>query len=437
MSPQPTSPSPDLQRLVSDGYEIEIRQGYLLLHQVPYLDQDGNVARGTLVSSLQLAGDIAVAPTHDHTVHFTGSAPYHNDGTPIDLIAGGGQHLLDGLTSQHLFSHKPPAGYPDYYEKMTTYVSIISAPAQAIDPAATAVTHGVVRSDETSVFKYMETASSRAGVSIATSKLRDHKIAIVGLGGTGGYILDLVAKTPVAEIHLYDGDVFLQHNAFRSPGAASLTQLRAKLSKVDYFKACYSPMRRKIVAHAVYIDDSNVDELSGLDFVFLCLDDGKARRLLVERLQAWGIAFVDVGMGVYSADDALGGQVRVTTSTPTRHDHVWAFERIPFAAADDPANQYRNNVQIADLNMLNAALAVIRWKKLCGFYVDLEGEHHSVYDIDGNFIHNEDTPRDAGATLGAASSDPAGAGRGADAAADQDANVAGDDDGDEQIEAAA
>ena len=75
-------------------------------------------------------------------------------------------------------------------------------------------------------------------------------VALVGLGGTGAYILDLVVKTPVAEIHLYDGDVFLQHNAFRSPGAASVADLRAKLNKVDYYKDRYSPMRRHIVAES-------------------------------------------------------------------------------------------------------------------------------------------------------------------------------------------
>lgn len=277
---------------------------------------------------------------------------------------------------------------------MTTYVSILSGPAQAIEPSATAITHGVVEADEESVFEYIETASSRAGVSVATARLRGHKVAIVGLGGTGAYILDLVAKTPVAEIHLYDGDVFLQHNAFRSPAAASVADLSAKFNKVDYYKDRYSPMRRQIVAHAIYVDDSNADELGEMDFVFIAVDDGTARRLIVGSLQEAGVPFVDVGMGIYSADDALGGQVRVTTSTPHKRSHVWEYDRIPFAAADGPANEYRNNVQIADLNMLNAALAVIKWKKLCAFYVDLDGEHHSVYEIDGNFIHNEDTASD-------------------------------------------
>ena len=62
------------------------------------------------------------------------------------------------------------------------------------------------------------------------------KIIILGLGGTGSYILDLVAKTPVKEIHLYDGDTFYQHNAFRSPGAPSSDELRARQTEGDLFQ---------------------------------------------------------------------------------------------------------------------------------------------------------------------------------------------------------
>ena len=68
------------------------------------------------------------------------------------------------------------------------------------------------------------------------------RVAIVGLGGTGSYVLDFVAKTPVQEIHLFDGDEFLTHNAFRAPGAASLEALRRKPKKVDYLAAIYSNM---------------------------------------------------------------------------------------------------------------------------------------------------------------------------------------------------
>lgn len=73
-----------------------------------------------------------------------------------------------------------------------------------------------------------------------TAKLAVEKLAIVGLGGTGAYVLDLIAKTPVKEIHLFDGDKFSSHNAFRAPGAASIDDLHKQNLKVEYLHAIYS-----------------------------------------------------------------------------------------------------------------------------------------------------------------------------------------------------
>ena len=51
---------------------------------------------------------------------------------------------------------------------------------------------------------------------------------------------------------------------------------------------------------------------------------------------------------------------------------------------------YASNIQVADLNALNACLAVVKWKKLRGFYRDLESEHHSTYTTDGSMLLNGD-----------------------------------------------
>jgi hypothetical protein len=83
-------------------------------------------------------------------------------------------------------------------------------------------------------------------------------------------------------------------------------------------------------------------------------------------------------MGIELTDDALAGILRVTTITGQKRDHV---HRIPFSDAD-PNAEYSRNIQIADLNAFNAALAVIKWKKHCGFYRDLGKEHFSAYTLD-------------------------------------------------------
>src|SRR5205814_4152947 len=103
------------------------------------------------------------------------------------------------------------------------------------------------------------------------------------------------------------------------PGAPSFEDLVKKPSKVEWFAGIYSKMRRKIVAHPEYIDQTNLDELKRMDFVFLCLDKGGNRRTIVDYLIENKIPFVDVGMGLYVEEEGamLGGLVRVTTCTPS------------------------------------------------------------------------------------------------------------------------
>lgn len=385
--------SPDLKRLRDEGYDIGITSGYLIVKDVPYVNSNKEIKRGILVSKLILAGDETAKPDN-HVAYFAGGYPCHQDGTEIARIRNASAKIKFGpdLEVDHTFSARPvPSGkYEDYYEKVTNYVAILSGPAQAIDPNVTAKTFPVVEpGEEESVFNYIDTASSRAAINVVTKKLELGKIVIIGLGGTGSYVLDLVAKTPAKEIHLFDGDEFLQHNAFRSPGAPSIDDLRAKPRKVTYLKNLYSKMHRGIVAHGTYVAGENVEHLRGMDFAFLCLDQGAEKKLIVEKLEEFDIPFIDVGMGLDMRGDSLGGILRVTTSTPRQREHVKA--RISFYNGDEH-NEYAQNIQIADLNALNAALAVIKWKKLFGFYMDLDQEHHSTFTIDGNALINEDKP---------------------------------------------
>lgn len=393
MSPPLISRSPDLARLKEDGYEVEVRASHLVLRNVPYVNSKREVKRGLLVSTLSLAGQVTAQPD-THVALFAGEHPCDRLGRPLTKIVNGSsrQNLGDGLVVDHSFSSKPASGYQDYHHKMTTYADMLSSHAAAIDPTATAKTSRVIEAeDPDSVFEYLDTASSRAGIYAVSQKLALPKVAIIGLGGTGSYILDLVAKTPVHEIHLFDGDHYLQHNAFRSPGAATLAELKAAPKKVHYFRDRYAPMRRNIVAHDFHIDAANADSLDEMAFVFLCVDRGDAKRPIIEKLEALGIPFVDVGMGIDLVDDKLQGIVRTTTSTDRMRAHVRDKKRIGLSAgaADD---LYAKNIQIAELNALNAALAVIKWKKLFGFYLDLDGEHHCTYTLDGNMLLNEDKP---------------------------------------------
>lgn len=392
MSQRPISHSPDLKRLRDEGYQVEIRSGHLLVHGIPYANSRRQIARGILASTLALAGD-RTRPPDTHMAYFVGEYPCNADGSQITQISNqsGKFRLGDQLTADHWFSSKPLSGqYTDYHEKMATYAAIISSPASAIDPAATPKAFAPLAADEDdSVFAYLDTASSRAGIGGLSGRLAVGRIAIIGLGGTGSYVLDLVAKTPVTEIHLFDSDQFLQHNAFRTPGAATLDQLRATPYKVEYLKGIYGAMHRGIVAHPYNIIADSAGELSGMDFAFVCVDGGARKKVVVEKLEQAGIPFIDTGLGVEMGEDGLLGMVRLTTSTKEQRGHF----RTKVSLVDgEGENLYRHNIQIADLNALNAALAVIKWKKLARFYQDLDHEHDATYVISGNRLLNDVTP---------------------------------------------
>ena len=198
--------------------------------------------------------------------------------------------------------------------------------------------------------------------------------------------MDLVAKTLVLEIHLYDEDDFLLHNAFRSPGAVSRTGLDERKKKTEYYASVYSNMHRYVYSHACYINGLNIEELNCMSFVFLCIDRDSVKKEIIEYLLTQNIPFIDVGLGVNVVDGSLIGSIRVTTGTQAKNDHL--FQRI--SCGDDLENEYASNIQIAELNSLNAVLAVIKWKKLCGFYQDLKQEHNSTYSINVSQLTNDE-----------------------------------------------
>ena len=194
-----------------------------------------------------------------------------------------------------------------------------------------------------------------------------------------------MAKTPVGQIDVYDGDRFRQHNAFRSPGARRRTSSAGVRTRPSTSPGDIEPCTGTSLAIPT-LSTQAVDELAGADFVFMAIDRGDAKGTIIAKLEELGIPFIDLGMGVAETTGSLGGIVRMTSSILDGHGRAGPDQ----LGRPDPNNDYRVNIQIADLNALNAALAVIRWKKSLGFYRDLVHENNAIYVIDQNDIVNED-----------------------------------------------
>jgi hypothetical protein len=399
MSATPISLSPDLGRLEAEGFRLRVVQGtahHLLIEGIPAVTKAGKVVLGTLYAPLELdANGKTVNPVFSHQCWWIGEAPCDATGrTMSEMISNNAKEDRgDGIRTTVAFSRKrgDKAPYADFYEKIWTYVRMIWQEAQSVDakcdPRSDKPVLAVVQAQERA-FHYPDMATTRAGIGAATAKLIVKRVVLIGIGGTGSYIFDLVAKTPVEQIDIYDGGDFGLHNAFRAPGAPRKEDLQGeKIKKVDWFGAIYEGMHKGIKRHPYHVSEARLLELKGADFVFVAIDDGTARKTILEGLVAMGIPFVDVGLDLDLDEKAsLRGMCRVTVGTRDCHGHIEAV--VSFAPI--PANDIYRNIQVADLNMLNAALAVMKWKKLCDFHADDMREHHSLYTIATHGLTKED-----------------------------------------------
>lgn len=194
------------------------------------------------------------------------------------------------------------------FEKIESYVGIISGPAIEAYGATPYTYRAVDSAVANSIFKFHDTLTSRAEITDLTERFKDDLIAVIGLGGTGAYVLDFLVKTPVREIRAFDHDPFHVHNAFRSPGRIESAEFGRTKAEV-YFKR-YENFRNGLSVHSKFVDASSTD-FQGVTFAFVCVDKGTSRSGIFELLIANHIPFIDVGMGLKRTDDGLlNGQTR-------------------------------------------------------------------------------------------------------------------------------
>jgi hypothetical protein len=372
----------DLRRLLEKGYAVGIDSGYLIIRDIPYLDDQKQLQWAGFVAKLEFVDKLTVKQD-DHQIWFSGSVPHGLDGKPIPNLAGGPTTLPLGEASkdvvvQRRFSNKPKVtgAFADFFEKIESYVTIIAGPAMELYNANPYTFRSVEKMSE-SVFKFHDTLTSRAEITDLSAKFEKDIVAVIGTGGTGGYVLDFLVKTPVREIRAFDFDLFHVHNAFRSPGRLEESELGKP--KVDVYRGRYDNFRHGLVFERKFIESSSTAELDGVTFAFVCVDKGSARAKIFDLLISKGIPFIDVGMGLHRKREPINGLIRATYYSTEDAQRV--RNKGLATMADEPDDIYRTNIQISELNALNACLAVIRFKQLRGFYFEEIPQYQLLLDI--------------------------------------------------------
>jgi molybdopterin/thiamine biosynthesis adenylyltransferase len=388
MLPILVSHNDDIRGLVELGYAVAFdASNHLIIRDICYLDSEGKLQVGAFVTKLEFVDQKRVKQ-QNHQVFFAGSEPYGLDRKQVPNLGNSPCNLVlsdanKDVVVQRAFSHKlrekgAPREYVDFLEKIQTYAEQICIPAQQ-EYGADWLTFRARVEDVPldSVFKIHDTLSSLAEIGDLSANLKDDVLAIIGLGGTGSYVLDFMIKTPVREIRAFDFDSFHVHNAFRSPGRLDPDSEFGR-KKADIYRSRYDSFRNGVTIKQKYIDSSCIEDLQGVTFAFVCVDKGESRAGIFKLLLDRQIPFIDVGIGLKRKDGPLKGTVRTTYYSAEHGPKILAKGYSELSTAPD--DLYRTNIQTAELNALNAAFAVIRFKQLRGFYLEeLPFLHHAVF----------------------------------------------------------
>ena len=360
------------------GFVVTVGRDVVVAERVPCLLRDGIVSSCNIEKSFdpesgkpneRIGGAVhAVRISPDEALD---GRVYHADGNPIESYIDG-----DGESWSHISIRK---GGQDSPEDDVSPRDVIHRYAKQIVGAVSAA--GYYEPAALSApgpFRIPNTFEARAEIGPVQDRIRDQSIAIIGLGGTGAYVLDLIGKTPVAEIHLLDADDVDWHNFMRAPGAPTADEITSRRTgpflKVDYYHSKYASLREGIHAHAVRVDSSSM--FAGflfahpVDYAFVCIDqlidsDSPRQDVVYSALSEAGVPFIDSGVSITLDNGAVRGVV--TTSAYAAGCLKWK-DAVPNARVHGDHPGYRN-VQLPEVNALAAALAVMEWRRRTGQYV--------------------------------------------------------------------
>lgn len=219
------SHNPFIKDLDDTGYYVDFVGAYFVIYGLPYLDENGELKHGDWISKLDLNGPVIDPPKGNHQAWWRGGRPHNNAKAPLQL--GGGEDRITvehGFVSDRSFSFKLQTDgqnrdYATFQEKVETYLDAITGPALAAYPDATPYKGIEVKSAaQGTPLRFPDTMSARYEMNDLSFLLRGKKAAIIGLGGTGSFILDFIARTHLERIGLFDDDKIHVHTIFRIPG---------------------------------------------------------------------------------------------------------------------------------------------------------------------------------------------------------------------------
>ena len=127
----------------------------------------------------------------------------------------------------------------------------------------------------------------------AVERLKAARVAVIGVGGVGGFATEALARAGVGSITVLDADKVVPSNLNRQIIA---TQKTVGMLKVDAIKQRIVDINPDISVETLpfFYDDSTADriDLAQFDYVLDCIDSVRSKLLLIEKAVSSGTPII-------------------------------------------------------------------------------------------------------------------------------------------------
>lgn len=135
--------------------------------------------------------------------------------------------------------------------------------------------------------------------------LREKRVAVIGCGGLGGHIMELLCRVGVGQLVLVDGDCFDESNLNRQIISETANMGRNKaICALERVRRINPSVRAEAVSF--YLTERNAFEIiEGCDAVMDALDNPASRKLLSRACTAANIPYIYGAISGWTAQAAL------------------------------------------------------------------------------------------------------------------------------------
>ena len=341
------------------GYSISRTENAVSANDVPYRKYNGQIGWCRVVVISQPNSDIPGLGfgNASHTARIEeveGGILYNSNGEEIGNRIEQGDNWC--TLSIKYGTVENPKEYIDVWDQLLHYVYVISE----------------------------EGAVDRIRMKEWREKLKNETVGIVGLGGTGSYILDLVSKSGIEKIFVWDGDTLGERNTRRGVGATKRWRDKLGEYKAQVLSEEYSDDSCEINFFCHDFTDGETEMLRNVTFLFIAVDRSESRNEVRIAANAAKVPYIDVGLGFcIDQGKVTGGCQSVLSDGQELQD----CDLINDGCVAGGEQAYRM-VHLSEMHALNAALAVMMWRRFRGQYRNT-GDVLNRYDADWNTLLKE------------------------------------------------